>query len=763
MSEQEYLQWLDRIEALIGKKLFRQAAEMLNELEPIKPTRLKWYIVKAKLLGARGKWADAAALLEGKCDWYGEAPEREDYLRLLQRCYKKAGLAVFEKWAGGALLWKAGSTQNAQDALKTQRETLAVLEEAFLQNPQDIDARYKLYKGYFERRMLTQAAIFSLLLEKDEAFPSKEEKKLFIKNRQYLLSWLCKDGAAFIFFVDDAHPCADVCTAAVTLALFLLGKPVYWIGEAVDCELETEEQLNGTVQVSLANAQDEGIATLYRPVRARFAGEARVSSETLLTKELIKPYQAAFVLGKNAGLDALQYKTPYWKDSIWRLSPYEDPYIEQQLGFAALGSYTDYKTAFYGFDVAAAVKAAPQCDFSIVIPARDSAATLRDTLYTCFDQTYTGSWEVLVSDNSVQNDGVEQLCREINDPRLRYCHTPFPLDLTASFEYAFLQAKGEFVLAIGSDDGMLPWALECLAACMKLLPREEIFFWNRGLYVWPDFVNRAQRNQLVIPMPNTEEKVSVKRYSCEEALEQLLQEPQGMYWMPLLYINSGFRRSYLTTLLERTGHLWNGTSQDIYMGIQNLLLYREIYQISLPLTLAGMSSLSIGGNEGVGTSRYRGIPSCGEPHLSEKEREIPVTPNDQRLVYSSAFRLMADGVMADSWEEKISMEKAFTRMFAQLSPQDTQFELYVWRVYAAMKLKAPGMLKKVEEELLPGLFCPCLPPQDEETKCYKVGFIEGTGLTLDASDFGIENIVQAVELAEKLLRGARKNKKENRD
>ncbi|MDO5601828.1 MAG: glycosyltransferase family A protein [Oscillospiraceae bacterium] len=753
MDEQEYLQWLEKIEALIGKKLFKQAAEMLGELEPIKPTRLKWYLVKARLYAAQKKWAEAVRLLEGKCDWYGEAPEREEYLELLRRCYQKAGLHVFEKWAAGALHFQPGRDEGAGSV-----SALPALEEAFLQRPEDPDVRQKLYRAYFEERRLTQAAVFSLLCEPEPSFLPAEEKTLFIKNRQYLLSWLSKEGAAFFFFVDDGHPCADLSTEAVTLALYLLGKPVYWIGEPVDCELEDPALLEKTVEISLANAQDHGIATLYRPVLGRFADGMQAGNETLLIDTLARPYQAAFLLGKNKGLECLQYQTSCFKNLIWRLSPYEDPFVEEQMGFAALGGYTAYKSAFYGFDVEKAIEAPAQCDFSIVIPARDSARTLRDTLKTCFDQTYKGSFEVVVSDNSVKDDGVEKLCREMDEPRLRYCRVPFPMDLTASFEYAFLQARGEFVLAIGSDDGILPWALEYLEASMKKLPGEEIFFWPRGLYVWPDFVNPAQRNQLSIPAQMGEEAVPLTRYSCESALLQLLAEPQGMYWTPVMYINSGFRRRYLKTLLECTGHLWNGTSQDIYMGIQNLLLYEDIYQIGMPLTLAGMSSLSIGGNEGAGTSKYRDVPSCGEVYVSEKEREIPITTNDQRLVYSSAFRLMADGVMKPEEEEKIPMEKAFTRMLLQISPQDAQFEVYLHRVLAAARRKAPQFLKKAQEELLPAVFAPRLAEEgDREAKCYRVE-LTAAGLMVDASDFGVENIAQAVNFAEKVLRGARKNK-----
>ena len=42
----------------------------------------------------------------------------------------------------------------------------------------------------------------------------------------------------------------------------------------------------------------------------------------------------------------------------------------------------------------------PVCDFSIVIPVRNAVDTLRHTLQTCLAQDYTGSYEIVLSDNS---------------------------------------------------------------------------------------------------------------------------------------------------------------------------------------------------------------------------------------------------------------------------------------------------------------------------------------------------------------------------
>ena len=50
--------------------------------------------------------------------------------------------------------------------------------------------------------------------------------------------------------------------------------------------------------------------------------------------------------------------------------------------------------------------------------------------------------------------------------------------LSKSFEYAYIHAKGEYIFALGSDDGLLPWGLSALEEVIEAFPNEEIIQWE---------------------------------------------------------------------------------------------------------------------------------------------------------------------------------------------------------------------------------------------------------------------------------------------
>jgi glycosyltransferase involved in cell wall biosynthesis len=171
----------------------------------------------------------------------------------------------------------------------------------------------------------------------------------------------------------------------------------------------------------------------------------------------------------------------------------------KNLALSWYGDYLSYISKIYGQDCHAMVDESPSKRFSIVIPARNSSDTLRYTLQTCLEQRYTGDYEIIVSDNSTgHNAAVYELCQELNNPRIVYLKTPRDLPLAKSFEYAYLHAKGEYIFAIGSDDGLLPWALEILDGIAQQYPDEEIIQWTRAFYAWSGF-NGGQQHQFIIP------------------------------------------------------------------------------------------------------------------------------------------------------------------------------------------------------------------------------------------------------------------------
>ena len=102
--------------------------------------------------------------------------------------------------------------------------------------------------------------------------------------------------------------------------------------------------------------------------------------------------------------------------------------------------------------------------FSIVIPTRQRADTLRFSIETALAQTHP-DFEVVV-----QNNGNDQATNDVvaafASPRIVLRSSPNTLPYSANFEAALTASSGEFVAFIGDDDGMMPDACAIADAVM---------------------------------------------------------------------------------------------------------------------------------------------------------------------------------------------------------------------------------------------------------------------------------------------------------
>src|SRR5262245_30208092 len=93
--------------------------------------------------------------------------------------------------------------------------------------------------------------------------------------------------------------------------------------------------------------------------------------------------------------------------------------------------------------------------FSVVIPTRERAGTLRHSLRTCLEQDFD-DYEIVVCDNC-SSTATRQVVDEADSPRVRYVRADRPLAMSANWELAVAAARGEYVTVLGDDDGLLPF------------------------------------------------------------------------------------------------------------------------------------------------------------------------------------------------------------------------------------------------------------------------------------------------------------------
>ncbi len=438
--------------------------------------------------------------------------------------------------------------------------------------------------------------------------------------------------------------------------------------------------------------------------------------------------------------------------------------FESNISMGWAGDYRKYISTIYNYDVNEWMKREPTCRYSIVIPVRDSIETLRHTLQTCLELDYPkDQYEIVISDNSSnKNDDIYQLCKELDDSRIQYYRTPRELQLSKSFEFAFLQTQGEFMFSIGADDAVLPWALRVLDDVRERYPKEQIIQWHRGFYVWKGNKTKKE-NQLEIPEKYQLDEYKEYYITHIQYMKNLLQNPQVMYVLPLLYINSGCKREYMYHLLQETGRLWDGISQDIYMGVVNILINNQILNLRYPLTIAGMSSVSIGGNsmspkvDDIQSAKFhdesRKTGNVGAYCESMTERLLPkLAGPDVGNLYRSLLRAAARGILPETYLAEIfDWKKIFWNCMIQLNARNVEFDKLIHGARYAASWHGEEFLKWFDDTIYEPIIQPTRYEEEkidaiEKMQAYQEGQTQYGGLVVDASKYGVKNIYEAAQL-----------------
>lgn len=468
--------------------------------------------------------------------------------------------------------------------------------------------------------------------------------------------------------------------------------------------------------------------------------------------------QMVNVIASGYDMDSLSEMCP--KD-LFRIERNEVGPSDHTLSYGKYGSYLYYLKEIYCEDIEELVNKEPEVPFSIVIPARNSSHTLRYTLETCLNQTYQGDYEILISDNSNNGDDeIAELVESFKSDKIRYIKTPRDLPLPKSFEYAFLHARGRYIFGLGSDDGILPWALEELARITETYPDEEVIQWERGFYAWPNF-NKGQENELVIPRKYNKGNYPIYFKEGATYLAEVFTNPSKMYALPMLYINSCFKRSYLDTLMSKTGSLWSGICQDIYIGVVTAAINDRILYVEYPFTIAGMSSASIGAisSRGIYTEKEKNDRMSSEIKDNNLggyckclyEEYISFTGTDTSSLYASILRAIFDGLIPRIYLEKvIPWEKWFTVLVSELDVKDIAFEKKLMDIRYAASLHGQEFLewfdRNLYEEKNNLLFLETQGTEKGKTgeRSYSVGETPEGGYIFDASEHNVGNIAEAV-------------------
>jgi len=229
--------------------------------------------------------------------------------------------------------------------------------------------------------------------------------------------------------------------------------------------------------------------------------------------------------------------------------------------------------------------ASPAPRFTIILPTRERATTLRHALATVTAQDFA-SLEIIVSDNCSTDDTAAVVAAN-PDPRIRYLNTGKRLSMSHNWEFALGHATGEWVAFLGDDDGLLP---DCLAAIDAIADAHpvDLIRTRPGNYLWPSLLG-TRGGHLSLPLGGTSGLVD-----CAPALQAVLAGDKSYLELPTLYTGGFVRRAAIDRARAADGHFFQSRIPDVYSSVILCATCERYYYSADPVAINGASLASTG-------------------------------------------------------------------------------------------------------------------------------------------------------------------------
>jgi hypothetical protein len=378
--------------------------------------------------------------------------------------------------------------------------------------------------------------------------------------------------------------------------------------------------------------------------------------------------------------------------------------------------------------------------FSVVIPTRERADTLRFALRTCLGQSFD-DYEVIVSDN-FSSPATKAVVDEADSPKVRYVRTPEPVAMSRNWEFGLSHARGEFVIVIGDDDGLLPHALVELDRLARRWNPKAIR-WTAAYYTWPTVALPGQGDYLRIPLGR-----GVYERDADATIRAVVAFRECYTSLPMLY-NAAVRRDVLDELRRRTGRVFPHAVPDVYSGFAVAHVARRFLSTNVPMTVSGQSAAS----NGIATLLQRRGQSAIDREFHELnaraglrcEPTVPDIPAFPHVPVADSFAF-AKRVLFPDLPVELDRRALAAECLARARVSEADWPATLALVRASLA-DAPDLQEWFDEELADREY---RQPEPVKLRSEHLGF-DGSYLHLDAAAFDVGDVAAAARLCEQLL------------
>ncbi|WP_439621791.1 glycosyltransferase [Gemmata sp.] len=380
----------------------------------------------------------------------------------------------------------------------------------------------------------------------------------------------------------------------------------------------------------------------------------------------------------------------------------------------------------------------PPVRFSVVIPTRERADTLRHALRTCLDQTFD-DYEVIVSDNC-GSPATRAVVDEAGSDRVRYVRTSEPVAMSTNWEFAVSHARGDYVIVIGDDDGLLPHGL----AELDRLTREgdvPAVRWHAAFYTWPTVALAGQGDYLQVPIDR-----HVYTRDGAATIRDVAAFRTFYGELPMVY-HGAVRRDVLDALRARVGSVFPHPIPDVYSGFAVAHVAGRYLVTTVPMSVSGQSHASNGvailfhGERPEVAREFRTLNAKDGLRADPTVPDLPVFP-EVPVADTFAFARRALFPDAGVGMDRRSLSRA---CLGGVRAED----LPAARAEVRRSLSDdPELLAWFDAELAPAPHAPR--PPVNYFRPPELG-VEGAAMHLDAAAFGVSDVAGAAQLCARVL------------
>ena len=234
---------------------------------------------------------------------------------------------------------------------------------------------------------------------------------------------------------------------------------------------------------------------------------------------------------------------------------------------------------------------------SIVLPTKNRYEYLFPVLDASIQYIAGSDYEIVVQDNTHDNSpAIEYFLRQ-TDPRIKYFHSPEPVDIVTNTNRAIMNSTGKYLVFIGDDDFVSPYILDIVGLIDSLSIQNLTY--SPGNYYWPgvQFAHRSRFHRVCTMQLYKSASIGITKKKSSDELDRVLAKG-GCYYLGLPRFYHGILSR---NLLERIKSAFGGStyfpgpSPDMSISVAIALTLDTFHYMHYPITITGVSPKSTAG------------------------------------------------------------------------------------------------------------------------------------------------------------------------